>query len=89
MEAFSDGLDAVAARFAFGASAGFPRAWSVIHPLLWEKASKLRNQRANNSQEDHGFASVGLHSCTRALVCGGWRHPTMSVLGARGPVFLG
>jgi len=36
MVAFSDGVDAVVARFAFGASVGFLRAWSVIHPLLGE-----------------------------------------------------
>jgi len=30
--AFSDGVDAFVAWFAFGASAGFLRVWSIIHP---------------------------------------------------------
>jgi len=45
MVAFSDGVDAVVARFALGASAGFLRAWSVIHPLLGERIETQASER--------------------------------------------
>jgi len=77
---FSDGVD-VDARFAFGASVGFLRAWSVIHPLFWAQTIDPSHPINVGPWENHGTRTLAPASA-RALAQAGWIR-CVGVLGAR------